>query len=96
MILPCFSGRFLSVYLPNALDTARKKCKNINYEKRNRQPKKRLLDSTMGISSQIAPGFTDSIKSDEHYFPVVLFITLYKVVLTIESVEVILTCGHSN
>ena len=29
-------------------------------------------------------------------FPVVLFITLYKVVLTFESVDEILCCDHSN
>ena len=32
----------------------------------------------------------------EQYYPVVLFITLYKVVLTFESVDEILTCDHSN
>ena len=30
------------------------------------------------------------------YFPVVLFIMLYKVVLTFESVDEILKCDHSN
>ena len=30
------------------------------------------------------------------YFPVVLFIMLYKVVLTFESVNEILKCDHSN
>ena len=39
---------------------------------------------------------TIQMKSDEQYFPVVLFITLYKVVLTFESVDEILKCGHSN
>ena len=32
------------------------------------------------------------MKATEHYFPVVLFIMLYKVVLTFE----ILKCDHSN
>ena len=32
----------------------------------------------------------------EQYFPVVLFIMLYKVVLAFESVDEILKCGHSN
>ena len=32
----------------------------------------------------------------ELYFPVVLFIMLYKVVLTFESVDEILKCDHSN
>ena len=33
-------------------------------------------------------------KVTEHYFPVVLFITLYKVVVTLESVHEILKCDH--
>ena len=32
----------------------------------------------------------------EQYFPVVLFIMQYKVVLTSESVDEILKCDHSN
>jgi len=36
------------------------------------------------------------MKGTEHYVPVVLFIMLYKVVLTLESVEEILLCDHSN
>ena len=32
----------------------------------------------------------------EQFFPVVLFIMLYKVVVTFESVYVILKCDHSN
>ena len=36
------------------------------------------------------------MKATEQYFPVVLFITLYKVVLTFESVDEILKCYHSN
>ena len=32
----------------------------------------------------------------EQYFPVVLFIMLYKVVLTFECVDKILKCDHSN
>ena len=36
------------------------------------------------------------VKATEHYFPVVLFIMLYKVVLTFESVKEILKCDHSN
>ena len=35
------------------------------------------------------------MKATEQYFPVVLFITLYKVVLTFESVDEILKCDHS-
>ena len=36
------------------------------------------------------------MKGTEQYFPVVLFIMLYKVVLTFESVNEILKCDHSN
>ena len=36
------------------------------------------------------------MKATELYFPVVLFILLYKVVLTFESVDEILKCDHSN
>ena len=43
-----------------------------------------------------APGVTIQMKATELYFPVVLFIMLYKVVLTFESVDEILKCDHSN
>ena len=36
------------------------------------------------------------MKATEQYFPVVLFIMLYKVVLTFESVDEVLKCNHSN
>ena len=36
------------------------------------------------------------MKATEQYFPVVLFIMLFKVVVTFESVYVILKCDHSN
>ena len=36
------------------------------------------------------------MKVTEQYFPVVLFIVLYNVVLTFESVNGILKCDHSN
>ena len=39
---------------------------------------------------------TIQMKATEKYFPVVLFIMLYKVVLTFESVDEILKCDHSN
>ena len=35
------------------------------------------------------------MKATEQYFPVVLFITLCKVILTFESVDEILKCDHS-
>ena len=39
---------------------------------------------------------TIQMKATEQYFPVVLFIMLYKVVLTFESEDEILKCDHSN
>ena len=42
-------------------------------------------------------GVTIQMKAAEQYFPVVLFIMLYKVVLTFESVhEILCQCDHSN
>ena len=36
------------------------------------------------------------MKATEQYFPLVLLIILYNVVLTFESVDEILKCEHSN
>ena len=36
------------------------------------------------------------MKPSEQYFPVVLFITLYKIILIFESVYEVLKYGHSN
>ena len=41
-------------------------------------------------------GVTIQIKATEQYFPVVLFIMLWKVVLTFEAVDETLWCGNSN
>ena len=41
-------------------------------------------------------GVTIQMKATEQFFPVVLFIMLYKVSLTFESVDEILWCDHSN
>ena len=41
-------------------------------------------------------GVTIQMKATEQYFPVVLFIMLYKVVLTFKSVDEILQCNLSN
>ena len=41
-------------------------------------------------------GVTIQMKATELYFPVVLLVKLYKVVLTFESVDEILWCDHSN
>ena len=39
---------------------------------------------------------TIQMNDTKQYDPVVLFITLYKVILTFESVDEILKCDHSN
>ena len=39
---------------------------------------------------------TIQMGATEQFFPVVLFIVLYKVVLTFESVDGILKCDHLN
>ena len=39
---------------------------------------------------------TIQMEATEQYFPVMLFIMLYKVVLTFEPVDEILKCNHSN
>ena len=39
---------------------------------------------------------TIQMKATEQNFPVVLFVMLYKLVLTFESVDEILKCNHSN
>ena len=36
------------------------------------------------------------MKTTEQYFPVVLFVMLYKVILTFESLDEILKCDHLN
>ena len=41
-------------------------------------------------------GVTIQMKATEQYFPVVLFIMLYKGVLTFESMDEILKHDHSN
>jgi len=39
---------------------------------------------------------TIQMKATEQYFPVVLFVMLYKMVSTFESVDEIFKCDHSN
>ena len=41
-------------------------------------------------------GVTIQMKATEQYFPVVLFIMLYKVGLTFDSVDEILLCDYLN
>ena len=57
-------------------------------------------DSSVAFNSKLAVNFKVSVaiqvKATEQYFPMVLFIMLYKVVLTFESVDEILKCDHSN
>ena len=36
------------------------------------------------------------MKATEQYFPVVLFLMLYKIALTVECADKILKCDHSN
>ena len=59
-----------------------------------------LVFSSVAFSSKVAVNFKVSVaiqvKATEQYFPMVLFIMLYKVVLTFESVDEILKCDHSN
>ena len=41
-------------------------------------------------------GVTIQMKATKQYFPVVLFIMRYKVVVTFEPADEILRCDHSN
>ena len=41
-------------------------------------------------------GVIIQMEATEQYFPVVLFIMLYKVIQAFESVDEILWCDHSN
>ena len=41
-------------------------------------------------------GVTIQMKATEQYFPMVLFIMVYKVILTFESVDEIVKCDHLN
>ena len=50
----------------------------------------------LNLRVKLIPSVTIQIKATEQYFPVVLFIMLYNVVLTFESVDEILKCDHSN
>ena len=43
-----------------------------------------------------AYGVTIQMKATEQYFPGILLIMLYKVVLTFEAVDEILWCDYSN
>ena len=43
-----------------------------------------------------AKGMAIQVKATEQYFHVVLFIILYKVILTFKSVDETLVCDHSQ
>ena len=49
-----------------------------------------------GYPFKKAEGVTIQMKAIEQYFHVVLFIMLYKVVLTFKFVDETLVCNHSN
>ena len=59
-----------------------------------------LVFSSVAFNSKVVVNFKVSVviqvKATEQYFPMVLFIMLYKVVLTFESVDEILKCDHSS
>ena len=48
------------------------------------------------IPKNLGGGVTIQMKAFVQYFPVVMLIMLYKVVLAFESVDEILKCDHSN
>ena len=54
----------------------------------NIQSNVQLLNKSLSVTIQM--------KATDQYFPVVLFIMLYKAVLTFDSVNEILMSGHSN
>ena len=54
------------------------------------------LDLTVNSVGARSLSVTIQMKATEQYFPVVLIIMLYKVILTFEFVDEILKCDHSN
>ena len=52
-------------------------------------------DSSIWVMDEILK-LTIQMKASEQYFPVVLFLMLYEVVLAFDSVEEIVKCDHSN
>ena len=53
-------------------------------------------ESSRSIDEILKCGRTIQMKAIEHYFPMALFVMLYKVVLTFEPVDEILKCDYSN
>ena len=74
--------------------------RNNHILKQGRSMNKSLLKAHNAVKSGSNFAFafkvTIQMKATEQYFPVVLFIMLYKLVLTFESVDEILKCDHSN
>jgi len=62
-----------------------------------KEEEERLNEMQPSVTSILrGPAADIQMKATENYFPAVLFIMLYKVVLTSESVDKILNCDHSN
>ena len=55
-----------------------------------------LINVVSNLMKVMMKSVTIQAKITEQYFPVVLCIMLYKVVLAFESVDNILKCEHSN
>jgi len=76
----------------------RQKAKNATNGQKNLR-KRRLMNSYLSPLEQctLVQTTTTQMKATEQYFPVVLFVTLYKVVrLTFDYVREIRKCDHSN
>ena len=67
-------------------------------EHERRAPDKLALSTDRKVTAgSLSPAeLRIQMKATEHYFPVVLSIMLYTLVLTFESVDEILKCDHSN
>ena len=59
-------------------------------------PKKNLELDKQDVVKLPSQQMTIQTKATQQYFLVVLFIMLYKVVLTFQSVDETLVCDHSN
>ena len=55
-----------------------------------------VFDLLLLLNVKLFESVTIQVKEVEYFFPVVLFIMLYKMVLTLESVNKIVKCDHSN
>ena len=64
-----------------------------NHDYEQRLPKGKFITLYKAVDEVWS---TIQIKATEQYFPVVLFIMLYKVILTFESMAEVLKCDHSN